>query len=80
MYRGVFMKKKETMIEVNNVSMRFNLGIEKGFSLKQWFVDLGKHKKKKKSDFWALKDVTFKVKNGEVVGFMGYKGAGKFTL
>ena len=32
------MKNKEIMIEVNDVSMRFNLGIEKGFSLKQWFV------------------------------------------
>ena len=34
------MKKKEIMIDVDHVSMRFNLGIEKGFSLKQGFVDL----------------------------------------
>ena len=60
------MKKKETMIEVNNVSMRFNLGIEKGFSLKQWFVDLGKRKKKDKTEFWALKNVDFKINKGEV--------------
>ena len=45
--------EKENMIEIENVSMKFNLGIEKGFSLKQWFVDLGKHKKKVKNDFWA---------------------------
>ena len=31
--------KKENMIEVKNVSMKFNLGIEKNFSLKQFFVD-----------------------------------------
>ena len=36
------MDNKDYMIEVDNVSMRFNLGIEKGFSLKQWFVDVGK--------------------------------------
>ena len=60
------MKKKEIMIDVDNVSMRFNLGIEKGFSLKQWFVDFGKHKKKKKNEFWALKDVDFKINKGEV--------------
>ena len=66
--------KDNIMIEVNDVSMRFNLGIEKGFSLKQGFVDLfnkEKRKNKKKIEFWALKDVDFKVKKGEVVGFIG---------
>ena len=39
---------KEIMINVDNVSMRFNLGIEKGFSLKQGFVDFFSIKKKEK--------------------------------
>ncbi|MBQ3349635.1 MAG: ATP-binding cassette domain-containing protein [Thermoguttaceae bacterium] len=76
-----------TAIEVNHVWKKFYRG-EFNDSLRdaipamlKSMVGLGPSRTElQKGDFWALKDVDFKVEEGESVALIGHNGAGKSTL
>lgn len=72
------MEDKKVMVDVDNITIRFNLASQKIDNLKEYFIKLLK-KELMFQEFLAVKDVSFKVHAGEAWGLIGTNGSGKST-
>lgn len=70
---------KKTMIEVDHVSMIFNMASEQLNSIKEYVIAAAKRELRFK-EFRALDDISLEVKQGDVFGILGTNGSGKSTL
>ena len=71
--------EEKYIIEVNDLTIRFNLASEKVDNLKEYFIKLIK-KELMFQEFLALQHINLKIKKGEAWGLIGTNGSGKSTL
>ncbi|MDD2858821.1 MAG: ABC transporter ATP-binding protein [Candidatus Nanopelagicales bacterium] len=70
---------EEIAVSVSDLDVTYRTTLEKRPTLKQAIVRMGRGKRSVRT-IEALKDVTFEVPRGTVLGIVGHNGAGKSTL
>lgn len=70
---------EQTVIDIRHVTMRFRQAQDEASSLKEYLIRMLKGQNHYKM-LTALNDITFEVKQGDVLGVIGTNGSGKSTL
>ena len=69
----------DVVVDVRNVTIRFNLASEKIDNLKEYVIKVLK-RELLFQEFLAVKDASFQIRRGEAWGLVGSNGSGKSTL
>lgn len=64
-------------ISINNLGKKYTIHYERPMLLKNIFAPF---KKARSEEFWALKDISLDMEQGETLGIIGENGSGKSTL